>query len=135
MAGSASAIVIQEDGQWCGIDEPQPLPHLKTYLDSYRTDHQYSDCTEADRVFFDRYHPQRTAKIVKFRIEDTKFLKEFHVGRKKYIGSADIGRKPNYTASENGFSVRGDFVTDLATVGAIELEGQRGYFYAIWVGP
>jgi hypothetical protein len=100
MAGTASAIVVQEDGQWCGIDEPQPLPQLESYLRSYHTQHHYSDCTQADRVFFDSYHPQRTAKIVKFRIHDTKFLKELFVGRKQYIGSADIGRKPRYTASE-----------------------------------
>lgn len=86
-------------------------------------------------MFFDSYHPQRTAKVVKFRIGDTKFLKEFFVGSKKYIGSADIGRKPRYTASENGFTVRGDFLTDLATFGTISLEGNEGHFYAIWVGP
>ena len=32
MAGNASAIIIAEDGHWCGIDEPQRVPQLHEYL-------------------------------------------------------------------------------------------------------
>jgi hypothetical protein len=132
-AGSAAAIVLAEDGQWCGIDEPQALPHLKAYLERYTTEHRYSDCTHAERAF-DKYRTH-TAKIVKFRIEQHQFLKEMFVGRHKWIGSYDIGRKTRFFAEEHLHRVHGTFVTDLAAVGTLELEGQTGHFYAIWVGP
>jgi hypothetical protein len=38
-----------------------------------------------------------------------------------------------YNASENGHDVSGEFLGDFETEGTITLQGQRGYFYAIWI--
>ncbi len=133
MAGSASAIIIAEDGHWCGIDAPQKLPQLHDYLlHNESSGYHHGTCSGAFTHVFDRYR-SRSAKVVTFQIHQRKFLKEMFVGREKWIGSADIGFGTHYRASENGHDVEGDFLGDFETEGAITLQGQRGYFYAIWI--
>ncbi len=132
MAGSASAIIIPEDGHWCGIDEPQRLPAMHDYLLRHESHDSFSTCDGAFTHVFDKYKT-RSAKVVRFDLSQRKFLKEMFVGREKWIGSADIGYGTRYRASENGHDVEGDWLGDFETEGTITLQGQRGYFYAIWV--
>jgi hypothetical protein len=133
MAGNASAIIIAEDGHWCGIDEPQRLPQLHEYLlHNEGSGWHHGDCSGAFTHVFNHYKT-RSAKVVTFQIHQRKFLKEMFVGREKWIGSADIGFHTRYRASENGHDVEGDFLGDFETEGILTLHGQRGYFYAIWV--
>lgn len=133
MAGSASAIVIAQDGHWCGIDSPQRLPKLNEYLHNHEGQkHHYGTCDGAYTHVFNPYKT-KSSKIVRFQIHQRKFLKEMFVGREKWIGSADIGKGTMFRASENGHDVHGTFLGDFEAEGSVTLEGQTGHFYAVWV--
>jgi hypothetical protein len=126
----AEAIVIAEDGHWCGFDSSQKLTPAQQASLPERLLGADRTCQYAETHFA---HYGRSVKAVRFIIEQRKFLKEMYVGRHKWIGSADIGHKPEFRASENGHDVHGTFHSDFFAAGKITLDGQSDYFYAYWI--
>jgi hypothetical protein len=133
-AGSAAAIIIPKNGKWCGIDAPQELSGLHTYLVEHSMDSHYGSCSGAFSHVFDRYK-LRSSKIVRFEIRQRKFLKNMYVGDEFWIGSHDSIRGDTMNSSENGHDVHGTFLSDFVVSGIIRLDGLEGWFYAVWVSP
>jgi hypothetical protein len=128
---SAQAIVLQQNGHWCGFDSPQPLSYYDARNLPEALPSAYAgNCAYAQTHFLGH---NVSAHAIRFNIVDRKFLKDMYVGDEKWIGSADIGRSPHFRASENGHSVDGDFVRDFFATGTITLDGQSDHFYAFWV--